>query len=150
LLGGNFLSYVLDVNHDILDKYDSANGVINEDVVDYNPSKQYDLIVSIDTLQCLGWDETPQDPLKVLPAIENLKRLLAPGGQMVVTIGLAYNTELDKLLRDCKLLKVDQQYYLKKISNYKWQQVEWEDVKDVKYDNSIPTSVGLVVGVFNK
>jgi SAM-dependent methyltransferase len=146
---GNFLSYVFDVNHEILDKYDAANGVINEDVVDFNPSKEYDLIVSILTLQCVGWDESPRDPLKVLHAIENLKRLLSPGGQMIVTIGLGYNTELDKLLRN-GIVQFDEQYYLKKISNYKWEQVKWEDIKDVKYDNSIPTSVGVVVGVFNK
>jgi hypothetical protein len=45
---GNVLSYVFEVDHDILDKYEITGGVINEDVVDFNPSKRYDLIT-------MGW-----------------------------------------------------------------------------------------------
>ena len=146
---GNVLSHVFQVNHDILDKYEIMDGVINEDVVDFNPSKQYDLIVSIVTLQSVGWYETPRDPTKVLRAIENLKRLLAPAGQMIIIHPLGENPEMDKLLRN-GILQFSKQYYLKRISNYKWQEVKWKDVKDVKYDMSIPTANGVVMGIIEK
>jgi hypothetical protein len=145
---GNFLSYVYPVNHDILDKYEKLKGIINEDVVDFNPSTRYDLIISILTLQCVGWDETPRDREKILRAIDNLKGLLARGGQMIVTIGLGYNTELDKLLSTGRL-RFDRQYYLKRFPNLKWKEVDWEDVKNLNYDESVPTSTGIVIGFYN-
>jgi hypothetical protein len=32
-------------------------GVINEDVVDFNPQKQYDVVISIFTMSSFGWYE---------------------------------------------------------------------------------------------
>jgi SAM-dependent methyltransferase len=146
---GNVLSYVFKVNHDILDKYEITNGVINQDVVDFNPSKQYDLIVSILVLEHVGWSEMPEEPMKVLKAIQNLKRILAPGGQIVAVVGLGYNPHMDDLLSK-GILQFDQQYYLKRISKYRWQQVDWASVKDAKYDESVPTSTGIVIGITYK
>jgi SAM-dependent methyltransferase len=146
---GNVLSYVFYVNHDVLDKYEIKDGIINEDVVDFNPSNQYDLIVSIFTLHLVGWYETPRNPVKSLRAIENLKRILAAGGQMIVVHPLGQNQEMDDLLKK-GVLQFNSQYFFKRISNYKWIQVQWEDIKDVKYDDSIPTANGLVIGIFEK
>src|ERR687898_829021 len=71
---GNTISYVFEVDYDILDKYEITEGVINEDVVNCNPPKQYDLIVSIFTLQIVGLDESPREPTKGIRGIQNLKR----------------------------------------------------------------------------
>ena len=60
------LSYVFTVHHDILDKYETANNVINEDIAEYSPRKKYDLIVSVLCLPCVGWDETPRDSSKII------------------------------------------------------------------------------------
>lgn len=146
---GNVLSYHFHVNHDILDKYDIKRGIINEDVVDFNPSALYDLIISISTLEHVGWDETPRDPMKILHAIENLKRLLAPNGELIFTVPLGQNPEMDKILRDGKI-GFNKQYYLKRIAKNRWQEVNWENVKDVKYNNSIPTANGILLGVIKK
>ena len=147
---GNMLSYVYDVKHDVLDKYEIAEGVINEDVAEFHPSKQYDLIISILTLQVVGWDEKPRDPMKTLHAINNLKNILAPGGQLILALGLGYNTEMDKLLRN-GVIHFDKQYYLKRISGYRWQQVSsFDDIKDMKYDYSIPTATGVLIGIIEK
>ena len=143
---GNVLSYVFQVDHDIVDKYEITDGVINVDVVDFNPGKQYDLIVSILVLEHVGWSEIPEDPMKIIRAIENLKRLLAPGGQILAVLGLGYNPHIDNLLSKGKLM-FDKQYYLKRISGYKWQEVDWVDVKDAKYDHSNATATGIVVGI---
>ena len=73
---GNVLSNYVHFQHDIVDKYDKADGVINQDVVDFqlseNENDKYDLIVSISTIEHMGWDETPRDPKKILLALENL------------------------------------------------------------------------------
>jgi hypothetical protein len=49
----NTLSYVFPVNHDILDKCETAKNVINDDIADYNSSRKYDLIVSVFCLPCV-------------------------------------------------------------------------------------------------
>ena len=143
---GNMLSFVFKVDHDILDKYEVMEGVINEDVVDFNPSKQYDLIISLMTLQWVGFKETPQDSTKFLYAIENLKRILAEGGEIVVIHGLGENQEIDKLIKNGKV-RFNHRFYLKRISDYKFREANWEEVKDLEYDQSIPTANGIIIGI---
>jgi hypothetical protein len=88
---GNVLSHYFHVDHDIVDKYEKAIGIINEDVCNFKSSKKYYLIISISTLEHVGFDEEPRDPCKVLRAIENLKSLLAVGGKMVATFPVGYS-----------------------------------------------------------
>jgi SAM-dependent methyltransferase len=146
---GNVLSYVFPVHHDILDKYEKARNIINQDIVDYTPRKRYDLIVSVLCLPCVGWDETPRDPGKIIRALANMKNLLRHGGRIVVALGLGYNSNLDSYLRKGKI-RFDIQHYMKKISHYEWREVSWEEVKDSKYDYSIPTANGLLIGINEK
>ena len=147
---GNVLSHYFSVSHDILDKYEKADGVINQDVVDFQPSKKYDLIVSISTLEHIGWDEKPQDPMKILLAIQNLKDLIASGGKIIVTLPLGYNTKMDNLLKDGKI-KFTEQYYLKRISrDNRWIEVDWNDIREANYGNPFPAANGLVVNIIEK
>jgi hypothetical protein len=147
---GNTLSYVYKVNHDILDKYEIVDGVINEDVVEFHPSTQYDLIISVLSIDAVGRDENVRDAMKTLHAINNLENLLAPGGQMVLSLKIGYNTEMNKLFRN-GIIHFDKQYYLKRISCYRWQEVSsFDDIKDLKFDYSIPTPNGVVIGVITK
>src|SRR5450759_2230718 len=44
---GNVLHHYIQVKHDVVDKYEIAKGVINEDIVDFRPEKSYGLILSI-------------------------------------------------------------------------------------------------------
>lgn len=141
---GNTMSYVYPVSHDILDKYEIAEGVINEDVVTFCPGKCYDLIFSVVTMQCIGWDEFPRDSAKILPTLKNLNRLLTPDGQIVATLGLGYNTEMDRLLKK-GALGFDKISYMKKISNFAWIEATYEDIKNAKYDKSAPTSTALAI-----
>ena len=143
---GNVLSYYFRINHDVLDKYEIMDGVINEDVVDFKPSKHYDLIVSIMTLEQVGFGENPPEATKFLRAIENLKQLLVPDGQLIVAHGLGYNNEMDKSLKN-GTVHLRKQYYLKRIKDYKWQQVSSEDVINVKYDESVPTANAVMIGI---
>jgi len=142
---GNMLSYYFNVSHDILDKYETKDGVINEDVVDYKPSKKYDLIISILTLPEVGWYDMPRDPEKSVRAFENLRRLLSPGGQLVLVVGLGLNTQFEKSLRN-KTIEFNIQGYLRHLKGYKWEEADWKDVKDAKYDKFVPTAHGILIG----
>ena len=113
---GNVLSNHVKFEHDILDKYEIARGIINEDVVDYRPDKRYDLVVSISTLEHVGWDEKPRDNMKIPRAIENMKSLITSrGGIIMITLPLGYNSDLDKLLKD-GIIRFSKQYHLLRIS----------------------------------
>ena len=145
---GNVLSHYFSIQHDVLDKYEKAHGVINQDIVDFQPPKKYDIIVSISTLEHVGWDEEPRDPEKILRALENLKtNCLAAGGKIVVTLPLGYNTEMDRLHRGGKI-RFTKQCYLKRVfGDNKWIEVDWDDVKEAKYNNPFPAANGLVIGI---
>jgi SAM-dependent methyltransferase len=137
---GNVLSWYFPIHHAVLDKYEVAEGVINEDIVDFNPPTKYDLIVSISTFEHIGWDETPREPQKILRAIKQVKCLLADGGKLVLTVPLGYNTALDEYLRDGSI-RFTKQYFLQKgADNPAWNEIEeksaLEAVKNRPYKRS--------------
>ncbi len=142
---GNVLSHYFSIDHDVVDKYERAARVINQDIVDYQPEQKYDLIVSISTLEHVGWDEQPRDPLKIPKAVDNLERLLKPGGKMLLTFPLGYNSYLDELLYD-GVLRFDEQRYLKRMSSdNRWHEVEWHAARGTSYNRPYFYANALVV-----
>jgi hypothetical protein len=148
---GNVLSHYCRVRHDVLDKYERAAGVVNEDVVSYRPAEKYDLIVSISTLEHVGWDEEEKDPGKVLKALSNLiDHCLAPEGRLVVTAPLGYNPHLDELLAR-GALPFQQIDFLKRVSkDNRWQQAHYEEIRDSRYDHPYEGASAVLVGIFEK
>ena len=116
--------YIYPVTHDVLDKYEIADGVVNEDVTEYQPSKQYDLIFSIVTMQHVDRIKSTQDPTKIMKAMENLKKILSSDGIILIFHGLGENKEMDDLLEIGKL-EFSQIFYLMKISKYQWAEAKW-------------------------
>lgn len=95
---GNVLNHYCPFPHDVVDKYEIAHGVTNCDIVDYTTSKRYDLIISISTIEHVGWDEPTKQPDKPVRAIHRMKGLLAERGIMLVTLPGGYNPHLDAFL----------------------------------------------------
>ena len=146
---GNVLAHYVPIHHDVVDKYEVAPGVINQDIVEFAPTQRYDLILSISTLEHVGWDEEPREPAKLLQAIEHLRdRCLAPGGQIVVSLPVGYNKFFDGLLRDGKS-PFTQQHFLKRISkrNY-WVESDWNGCKDATYGRFVAHAIciGIIQG----
>lgn len=148
---GNVLSNYSNFNHDILDKYEKGVGVINEDAADFNSDKKYNLIISISTFEHVGWDgDEPKEPNKILRAVENMEACLAPGGEIIITVPVGYNSYLDKLLEEGKI-RFTRTYYLKRISqDNKWIEADWKNIKNVKYNNPFRGANGLVIGIVEK
>ncbi len=146
---GNVLSHYFKTCHDVVDKYEKAVGVINQDVVDYNPKKQYKLIVSISTLEHVGWDEQPKDPEKVFLAMNNLKDCLVNGGTLVVTMPIGANPHLDNYLKTGRI-KFTENYYLKRISkDNRWVELGSDFIKG-NYSSPYPLANVLFVGIYQK
>lgn len=126
---GNVLSHYFPTKHLVLDKYEVVPGVINQDVIEFKSKKRFKLIISISTLEHVGWDESRKNKDKIPKAIASLKKLLAPGGSLFVTVPLGYNSYLDEHLRTGKI-RFDETWYMKRISKFNsWQEVTSEDLK---------------------
>ena len=63
-----------------------------------------------------------------MKAMENLKKILAPDGIILIFHGLGENKEMDDLLMT-GILEFSQIFYLMKISKYQWAEAKWDDVK---------------------
>jgi hypothetical protein len=150
---GNVLSHYFEVKHDIIDKYEHGKGVITQDVTSVETTKRYDLIVSISTLEHVGWDENPdhcawvEDPEKILKAISKLRSLLKPKGKIVITVPLGYNPHLDRLLKTGKLM-FDKQLFMKRTNGHaRWTEATWNQVKVLDFNMRVPTANAILIGV---
>lgn len=96
---GNVMSHYQPVRHQVLDKFERRPGVINADITEYRPERDYDLILSISTFEHIGFDDDPGpgSAPKILAAINHCRRFLAPGGRLVLTAAPGYNREFDRL-----------------------------------------------------
>lgn len=147
---GNVLSHYIDVKHDVVDKYEKAKGVINKDIVDFNNAKKYKLIISISTLEHVGWDEEPKDNKKILKAIINMKRLLTPNGNIIITIPLGYNQNIDKLI-EFKKINFSKNFFLKRITvDNEWRQIQRINTKDINFDKRYLRANILLIGFMRK
>jgi SAM-dependent methyltransferase len=129
----------------VVDKYEPARGVINSDIVDFqrgNPSPpRYDLIISISTLEHVGWDEQPRESTKILRAIERMRNLLRPDGLIFVTLPVGFNPHVDSFI-DQGRIGFREMYCLKK-SNRTWRQTSWMEVRATEYGPSGANAIVL-------
>lgn len=136
------------ISRDVLDKYDPAPDVFNEDVISFKPSEKYDAIVSISTLEHVGWDEEVRDPMKIVTAIKNLTdNCLSPGGCMMVTIPLGYNSYFDEQLeRGAEYFT--EKYFLKRVSaENKWIQVDYPEVCGMQFGKPFLNANAICIGI---
>lgn len=133
---GNVLSHYFTADWDIVDKYEKAKRVINEDIMDFKPQKKYDFIVSVSTFEHIGRDEECKDDNKAVDAIRHVKdNFLTAGGIFIMTVPIGCNSAIDK-----KLLSgesgFDKIYYLKRTSaDNRWQECKIEDALTAKYNS---------------
>lgn len=144
---GNVLPHYLDVEYDILDKYEVSDGVINEDALHFDPGKKYDLIISISTLEHIGWDEYPLDPGKAMSVMMNLSGLLAPGGELIATFPLGYNPGFDRLLEQ-KQIPFTEIFALRRIpGGNEWAEADFESVRGTRYKRNRFRADAIIVGL---
>lgn len=147
---GNVTSNYCNIPHVVVDKYENGSNIINQDVVVFDSKTKYDLIISISTLEHVGWDEIPRDDKKIPFAIENLKKLLKPKtGLLFITIPFGYNTVLDQIMKEEKI-KFHEKYYLRRVSrNNEWVESSWEEIQNTKFGIPFSGANGLIVGIIN-
>lgn len=145
---GNVLPHYFQTRHTVLDKDEADPRVVNTDVVDFTTEKRFDLIVTISTLEHVGWDYSEAvEPQKILAAIDHLRALLSANGHLLVTLPIGYNPHLDELLRNGDL-GFDRLLAMKRISrDNRWQETNWESIAQARYNSPYRGANGLVIGI---
>ncbi len=146
---GNVLSNHISFKHDVLDKYEIAKGVINEDVAYYNFKKKYDLILSISTLEHVGFDEPEHDAEKVIIAIKNLINSLDKKGILIISVPLGYNPVIDKLILR-NTFKFKKYFMIKTSFMNTWKQANISEAMNKKYGSKYPFANSIAFLLYYK
>jgi hypothetical protein len=147
---GNVLSHYSPVQHDILDKFEKGAGVINEDILAFKPAKKYQLIFSISTFEHIGFDDEAEGSSadKILGAIQACRSLLSPGGQLVITIPINYNPELDDLIAKGQLPSTARAFLARR-GYTDWLETDQASALNARYKTPFPYANAIMVAEFS-
>jgi hypothetical protein len=147
---GNVLNHYQKYSHLVIDKYEQWPGVINQDVVTFHPRQRFDLIISISTLEHVGFDEPKKEPKKVVLAINNLITLLKPEGKLVFTVPIGSNPELDRYI-NLNQLSLTGKYFMKRINEKnQWIMCPQHEALRKKYGQRYPYANAIMIGEYQK
>lgn len=141
---GNVLQRYFTINHEVVDKYEAYKGVINQDILNYKPRNKYDLIVSISTLEHIGYDEDIKDNNKILKAVKKMKSLLKSNGELIISVPLGYNSNLDDILMKGKL-NCDKVFYFERKGHTCWVENKNIIYNYTKYGEKYPFANALAI-----
>ena len=144
---GNVLSHYFSFNHEIVDKYEMNPSVINIDIIDFSPERKYDLIISVSTIEHIGFDEPHKDKEKPKKALLKIFDLLNSNGTAIITVPLGYNPEIDSILVNNEI-NFTKKYFLKRVSILNlWKETTMEEALKHKYNQKyqVANSVAFLI-----
>jgi SAM-dependent methyltransferase len=144
---GNVLAHYGHTGHTVVDKYENIPGVLNVDIIDYQPETRFDIVVAISTLEHVGWDETPREPDKVLRAVEAIRGFVAEGGRLLVTVPIGYNPRLDEALRQGEVTFPQESWLVRTNQRNDWVEVDRDECLARRYNAPFTGANGLYVGI---
>jgi hypothetical protein len=143
---GNVMSGFGHRGHNVVDKYEREPGVLNEDIVGFDPGRKYGLVLSFSTLEHVGRDEEPRDPEKAARALHAVSDLVASDGALLVSIPVDYHRELEAAFVPGEVF--DDVVLLVRCSRlHHWEQRDLAELPAIRYDRPYPFANGLLVGV---
>jgi SAM-dependent methyltransferase len=143
---GNVLTHYGPADHTIVDKYEPAAGVRNLDVFELESLGRFDLVVAISTIEHVGRDEEPQDPTKSPEALCALRRSVAPGGRLLLTVPVGYHLGLDAAIRGGEF-SFERTGALRRVGQTRWRETEPDAVWGTPYDFLLYSSRAVFVGL---
>jgi len=152
---GNVLSHYYPLSWDVLDKFEKAERVINEDLLSFVPSKKYELVVSISTFEHIGFDDDLESNFKnsaekIQRSFENItKNILKKNGKVAITAPIGYNPDMDSLIFK-NGLKFDEIYFYKKDGDGKWGSASKDEAEGSKYNYPHPYANCIALGIKEK
>jgi SAM-dependent methyltransferase len=147
---GNVLAHYCDHSHLVVDKYERAPGVLNRDVLDLEDLGSFDLVVAISTLEHVGWDEEPRDAAKAVEAVRRLQALIAPGGQLVLTVPVGYHPTLDAALQSGTFRFACARAMRRRELGPHWRELPSEKAWGTPYDFLLYAARAVFIGVIER
>jgi len=144
---GNVINHYYPFNHLVLDKYEKAEGVINEDILGFKTKKKFDFIFSISTFEHIGIDDYPKNPEKAVLALKYvLKNLLKKNGLFVLSFPLNYNKAIKEMI-DKKRIKNFKMYCFKKIDMKRnfWKEADYPEIRNIEYKQPVEEVIFLIL-----
>ena len=145
---GAVLRHYTNATWTVVDKFELASGVINQDIENYKPGKKYDLIVSISTLEHVGFDDEVKDTNKINRVMAHIaSNLLSSGGTFLFTVSLGYNFDLDAKLHTDVFNLDGYAVYQKSLLTEQWCGVALDSVSGCIYGARCSGAGELFVGI---
>lgn len=146
---GNVLGHYGPHSHTVIDKFETAPNVINEDITEWQTDQRFALIISISTFEHIGFDDAGGDSKeKIRAAIDACRALLAPDGHLVITVPLGYNPALDELIANDSLA-ANEAHFLLRHGRREWSEAPRNQADGTKYGYPFPYANGLWIAEFN-
>lgn len=144
---GNVMPLAGVAGHTVVDKYELGAGVVNEDIVDFRPGRRYELVLSLSTLEHVGWDEEPRDPEKAPMALGAMAALVESGGSMLVTIPVGVHRTLEEafLASDSPFEHVT--LVGKRSRLARWAQLPLQERTSIRYGSPYANGNAILLGV---
>ncbi len=138
----------------VVDLYEKPyHHVINEDITKFETSERYDLVVSVSTLEHVGFDyQEKRDPARCRIAVERIRTLLKPGGRLIVTCGFGYNRNWDRMVvsGEIEFDRLDCMIRVSSQEANQWVEAPLSEASEKKYKRrrgaSLQTATGLMIG----
>lgn len=133
----------------VVDAFDETEGVVQVDIVEYSPAERFDWIVSVSTVEHIGWDYDPPDPDRALAAIEHMRALLAPTGQMLVSFPSGHHPQLDRAVMSGELEPLSSVFMLRVDDAVERSDGTWEErpFEPTRYRSEAWSAGGVWMGV---
>ncbi len=131
--------------HRVVDKYENGVEIEQIDIFDLAPEPLYDLVLSVSTLEHVGWDEPNRDAELALRAAEHLKLMVAPGGELLVTVPVGYHPRLDAAIRSGELQFDEVRALRCHYPSMIWREVDPSTVDDAEYDTLIYRAEAVLI-----
>jgi hypothetical protein len=144
---GNVMPLAGRAGHTVVDKYERAPGVINEDILDFSPGRHYALALSLSTVEHIGWDEVPQEPEKAWAAVNTISDLVERQGSLLITIPIGCHTQLEaNFVGDAT--PFDNVLLLVKRSRLaRWEKRPLGERRNVRYGAPYANGNGILIGL---
>ncbi len=123
---GNVLRHYGPVSWPVVDLYEA--GAIHADVMRWQPEEPVGLLVSISTIEHIGFGQYARTTAPTRPSLvlAHFRSLLGPGGQAVITAPTGYNPVLDRELRSGDL-GADEMWFMRVVLERAFPDRMWEE-----------------------
>jgi len=137
------------VDHTVVDRYEGVDDVVNEDVRTFRADRRYHAVVSVSTLEHVGYDEPEKDPDGPIRALETMRHHLAEDGVLLVTIPLDYNPTIDAAIADGRFSCPEQFSLRRTTKDNRWVQDDVKSGLGCNYGSRFRNANAVYVGLQN-